>query len=137
MRTLPVKSLNPLLLDTLFFCLFLLLTACTAEKPAAAQAVGRYLQTLVDKDDTRLVTLVCPEYEIDALIEFDSFGLVETSLENVACEQTALEGDQATVVCQGSIQATYGTELRSFDLSQRTYTVIRSGEDWLVCGYTK
>ncbi|MFZ6026711.1 MAG: nuclear transport factor 2 family protein [Chloroflexota bacterium] len=121
----------------MFFFASLALAACTAQKPAAAQAVESYLQALVDKDDTRLVTLVCPDYEMDALIEFDSFGLVETSLEGVACQQMAIEGDQATVVCQGSIQATYGTELRSFDLSERTYTLARSGGDWLVCGYTK
>ena len=120
-----------------FFLVFLALAACTAQNPAAAQAVESYLQALVDKDDTRLVTLACPAYEMDALIEFDSFGLVETSLADIACEQVGIEGDQATVVCQGSIQATYGTELRSFDLSERTYTLTRSGGDWLVCGYTK
>lgn len=116
---------------------FLLFTACSSAQAPAAETVETYLQRLADKDETRLVTLTCPSYEMDALLEFDSFALVKTTLKGLACQQTALQENQATVVCQGSIEAAYGNEIRSFDLSQRTYTVIQSGGEWLVCGYTK
>ena len=124
-------------IKTFLLLAMLLLTACASAAPEPVQAVEDYLQTFVDKDDARLATLVCPEFEMDALIEYDSFGLVTTSLENLACQQTALNGDTATVVCQGSLQATYGNEKQSYDLSERTYTVVESGGEWLVCGYSR
>jgi hypothetical protein len=115
----------------------LLLAACGQSKPEPARAVEAYLQTFVDKDDARLVTLVCPDFEMDALIEYDSFGLVKTALEDLDCQQTALDGDTASVVCQGSLQATYGNEVQSYDLAERTYSVINPGDEWLVCGYSR
>jgi len=41
------------------------------------------------------------------------------------------------VICSGSIEASYGDEIRSFDLSERTYHLVQDGSDWLVCGYDR
>jgi len=51
----------------------LLLTACASRTAAPAKAVEDYLTALVAKDADRLPTLVCGDWEEDALIELDSF----------------------------------------------------------------
>lgn len=117
----------------------LALTACAASQtggdPAPVQALETYLQALANKDEARVSSMVCPEWEADALLEYDSFQAVETALEGLDCQQTGSEGDTALVNCQGKIQATYSNEVQEFDLSNRTYRMIRQGEDWQVCGF--
>jgi hypothetical protein len=113
----------------------ILLTACSSSNAdAPAQAVETYLNTLVAKDADRLPTLVCADWEEDALIELDSFQAVTPRLEDVACKQTGSDGDTALVDCTGKIIATYNDEDQELDLSVRTYEVIQQGGDWLVCG---
>jgi hypothetical protein len=125
----------------LFFGLFLvmvssmLLAACSlSANDAPAQAVEDYLNTLVAKDADRLPTLVCGDWEDDALIELDSFQAVTARLDNVACTQSGTDGDTALVDCTGKIVATYNNEDQELDLSVRTYQVVQEGGDWLVCG---
>jgi hypothetical protein len=110
-----------------------LLTACSSARHPAVVTVEDYLNALVDKDEARLVSLVCPEYEEEALLEFDSFSLVKTKLDGLACQAEAQDGF-ASVTCQGQILATYGTEDQQFDLSERLYQVEEKGGDWLICG---
>jgi hypothetical protein len=110
-----------------------LLSACAAAKHPAAVAVESYLQALVDKDEARLVSLTCPDFESDALLQLDSFSLVKTKLEGLDCQAQA-QDDTAQVTCQGQILATYGTEDQQFDLSEKTFQVVNQGGDWLVCG---
>ncbi len=111
------------------------LTACgPSASDAPAKAVEDYLNALVTKDADRLPTLVCGEWEEDALIELDSFQAVTASLENVSCTQTGTDGDTALVLCTGNIVASYNDEDQRLDLSVRTYQVIEQGGDWLVCG---
>jgi hypothetical protein len=113
----------------------LVLAACGASKTAApAKAVENYLTALVEKDAGRLPTLVCSDWEDDALIELDSFQAVTTRLEDVSCTQTGTDGDTALVNCTGNIVATYNNEDQKLDLSVRTYQVTQEGGDWLVCG---
>jgi hypothetical protein len=113
----------------------ILLTACSASNTdAPAKAVEDYLNALVAKDADRLPTLVCAEWEEDALIELDSFQAVTASLENVSCTQTGADGDTALVLCTGNIIASYNDEDQRLDLSVRTYQVIEESGDWLVCG---
>lgn len=115
--------------------LVLPLTACaTSNRNGPAKAVEDYLNTLVAKDADRLPTLVCGDWEEDALIELDSFQAVTARLEGMACEQIGTDGDTALVLCNGSIIATYNDEDQELDLSVRTYQVIQEGGDWLVCG---
>jgi hypothetical protein len=113
----------------------ILLAACSSTNAdAPAKAVEDYLNTLVAKDANRLPTLVCGDWEEDALIELDSFQAVTARLEGMACEQTGTDGDTALVLCGGSIIATYNDEDQELDLSVRTYQVVQEGGDWLVCG---
>ncbi|MEJ2759756.1 MAG: hypothetical protein P8046_14855 [Anaerolineales bacterium] len=120
---------------TLFLLISLSLGACSAGNNAAATTVESYLSALAEKDDALLVSYICPEFEFQALLEFDSFSIVKTQLKDVACQETNSQDGQVDVVCQGSIEAAYGNELRSFDLSRRTYHLIEQDGTWLVCGY--
>jgi len=111
------------------------LAACSSSNDdGAAKAVEAYLNALVAKDGDRLPTLVCGDWEEDALIELDSFQAVTARLENAACSQTGTDGDVALVNCTGNIVATYNDEDQQLDLSVRTYQVVQQGGDWLVCG---
>ena len=113
----------------------LMLAACSSSNAdAPAKAVEDYLNTLVAKDAERLPTLVCGDWEEDALIELDSFQAVTARLEGAACEQTGTDGDTALVLCNGKIIASYNDEDQELDLSVRTYQVVQEGGDWLVCG---
>ena len=112
-----------------------LITACSSSNSdAPAKAVEAYLNALVAKDENLLPTLVCGDWEEDALIELDSFQAVDVRLDNVACTQTGSDGDTTLVGCTGNIIATYNDEDQELDLSVRTYQVVQQGGDWLVCG---
>ena len=112
-----------------------LIAACSSSNSdASAKAVEAYLNALVAKDADLLPTLVCGDWEDDALIELDSFQAVTARLDNVACTQTGTDGETALVDCTGNIIATYNDEDQELDLSVRTYQVVQQGGDWLVCG---
>lgn len=112
-----------------------MITACSSSNgDAPVKAVESYLNALVAKDADLLPTLVCGDWEDDALIELDSFQAVEARLDNVACTQTGSDGDTALVDCTGNIVASYNGEDQQLDLSVRTYQVVQQGGDWLVCG---
>jgi hypothetical protein len=112
------------------------LAACSTSNNngAPAKAVENYLTALVEKDADRLSTLVCGEWEDDALIELDSFQAVTARLDGLACEQTGTDGETALVLCNGKIIASYNNEDQELDLSVRTYQVTQEGGNWLVCG---
>ena len=112
----------------------LLLTACASKIAAPVGAVEDYLNVLVEKDADRLPTLVCGDWEDEALIELDSFQAVTARLDNASCTQTGTDGDLALVNCTGNIIMSYGDEDQALDLSSRTYQVTQAGGDWLVCG---
>ena len=113
----------------------ILLTACSGSgDDAPAKAVESYLNALVAKDENRLPTLVCGDWEQDALIELDSFQAVTPRLDNAVCKQTGTDGDTALVSCTGKIIATYNNEDQEMDLSVRTYQVVQDNGDWLICG---
>ena len=112
----------------------IILTACASRNAAPAIAVEDYLNALVEKNADRLSTLVCGDWEEDALIELDSFQAVTARLEDAACTQTGTDGDTALVLCTGRIIASYNEEDQELDLSVRTYQVTREGGEWVVCG---
>jgi len=128
----PQKNHRILLL--VFFLIPLLITACAGGGDAPAQTVELYYQALVEKDQDRLVNLSCADYESMALLEFDSFLSVETTLEDVSCQTTNQEGESAWVICQGAIAASYEGEIREFPLSGQTYLVSKEAGEWRVCG---
>ena len=113
----------------------MLFAACSkSDSDAPAKAVENYLNALVAKDETRLQTLVCGDWEDQALIELDSFQAVTPRLDHASCKQTGTDGDTALVQCTGKIIATYNNEDQELDLSTRTYQVVQDNGDWLVCG---
>jgi len=111
-----------------------ILAACASNTDAPVKAVENYLNALVNKEADVLSTLVCGDWEEDALIELDSFQAVSARLEDVSCSQTGTDGDTALVLCTGNIVATYNDEDQQLDLSTRTYQVVQQSGDWLVCG---
>jgi hypothetical protein len=113
----------------------LFLTACASDNNnAPAKAVEDYLNALVAKDADRLPTLVCGDWEEDALMELDSLQAVAARLDNISCTQTGTDGDATLVNCTGKLITTYNEEDSELDLSVRTYQVVQQGGDWLVCG---
>jgi hypothetical protein len=114
----------------------LFLTACMPAQTPASLTVESYLQALSDKDEQAMLSMICPEFEFDALLEFDALAQVETELRGVSCQQIEADAEGTRVTCSGAITSTYGGELFNYELSGRTYTVIEDGEQWLVCGYT-
>jgi len=117
------------------FVLSLVLAACTSNASPAATAVEQYLTALVGKQSDTLSTLVCADWESQALMEMDSFGAVAPELKDMACEESGTEGDLTLVACTGQIVTTYNDEKSELDLSDWTYEVIQQNGVWLVCGY--
>jgi hypothetical protein len=101
----------------------------------AAHALSTYLQALVAKDEATLTLLSCADWEASALMELDSFQSVETSLEDLNCQQNGTDDESAVVVCAGKILTSYGDETQEYELSDRTYKMVKQGTEWLVCGY--
>lgn len=119
----------------LLFGLASFLTACGGGEHPAAAAMEAFVHALADKNEAQYVTLTCADYELDALLEYDSFGLVKTHIEGLDCQAVSVYGDTAEVTCQGEIVATYGNEDRTFELSERRYQVVKQDGQWLACGY--
>ena len=129
-----MRKFSLIMLIVLFTTMFLTACAAGGEKNAAAKAVQDYLNALVSKDENRLVTLSCKDWEDSALLEMDSFQAVTARLDGLACAQTGTDGNTALVVCQGKIISTYNNEDQELELSVRTYQVVQQGGEWLVCG---
>src|SRR5215204_695181 len=110
----------------------IILAACgSANTDAPAQAVEEYWNVIVAKDADRLPTLVCGDYEEEALTVLDSLQAVTARLDAMACTQTGTDGDSALVNCTGNLVLTYDAEDQNLDLSVFTYEVIEEGGDWL------
>lgn len=114
--------------------LFLAACGSSDKKDAPAKAVEDYLNVLVTKDENRLPSLVCGDWEQDAMLELDSLQAVTARLEDVSCKQTGSDGDTALVSCTGKLVTTYNNDNQDIDLSAQTYQVVQQGGDWLVCG---
>lgn len=115
--------------------LVLLALAACGQQDAPAQAVEDYLQTLVDKDADRLVTLSCADWEEQAIMEVDSFEAVSAELKDASCQTSGEDGDARLVSCTGTIVATYNDEQQELSLDRHTYHVVSEGGEWRMCGY--
>jgi len=129
-----MKKLTLLIFTILILIFFA--AGCRGKNTLAAQSVEEYFQAILEKDQSMLISNTCSSYEQTAMLDFNTFAIVETSLENFSCQTTGTYEDGLTVGCQGSIKASFGNEIRSFDLSNRIYQVIEENGNWLVCGHT-
>jgi hypothetical protein len=119
----------------LMLTLSILLSACGASASGGATtAVEGYITALATKDQAALISNSCADWEDDALIELDSFALVEVTVDGMSCTEAGTDGEKTLVDCQGTFQMSYGGEPQELDLSARTYEVIEQGGNWLVCG---
>ncbi len=120
----------------LFILLSIILVACASPSAnaGASQAVENYLTALAAKEQAPLITNVCADWEDDALIELDSFALLELTLDNMACTESGNDGNTTLVNCTGTMQMSYNGEPQQLDLSTRTYEVINQNGEWLICG---
>ncbi|GEM_PF-655018 len=100
--------------------------------PAAA-AVERYLLAKVAGDGERLRDVLCSEMESLFEREVLSFSGVEASVDGMVCRRDeGGDSTHVTVTCEGSINAVYGTESRSFPLT--TYRAVEEDGAWRWCG---
>ena len=121
-------------------CAFLVLSGCSTAQPTqvspAVQTLENYLKALADKNDTAYAQLICPDWEMDAFLEYDAYQGVKTSLSNLACSQTGEQDGFTLVTCQGKLSLSYQSEQQEVDLSQRSYRLIQKNETWQVCGFS-
>lgn len=112
-----------------------LLFACTGTADAPASAVEMYYDALVERDEPRFLSFTCADWEINALLEYDSFRNVSSELVDFECQTVETEDGFAQVQCAGFISASYGEEIREFLMSDRVFTVINEQGEWRMCGY--
>ena len=124
------------LMMSLSILLIILLAGCGSNQDRAAQSVEDYFQAIIEKNETFLLSKTCASYEMEALMDFNTFVMVETSMKDFSCQTAGEIDNQVQVRCQGSIRALFGDEIRSFDLSKRIYQMSEEDGTWLVCGHT-
>ncbi len=121
---------------TLFVLLFLLvltLSACAGNSNDAALATVENYMAAVEAQDADAISLYVTEgWTTMAVLEVDSFAAVSPVIHDLNCAVTNEVDNGVEVVCDGYIETTYGNEQREIDLSNRTYTVIQEGGEWLV-----
>lgn len=118
----------------LFTVVTLLILAGCNFSDMGGKTVEAYLNALVNGDREQMVLLTCEDFQKEAMLEFDSFQGVKSSLDNVKCKQVESKDGNILVTCSGNILATYGNEVQKFDLSNQTYHIIQDEQEWLICG---
>ena len=120
----------------LFVIAAVLLAACGGQSSAgAADATYAYLDALANKDKDTVVSLTCKDWEEQAMLEVDALMSVGAQLNNVICSQVGEDGEDALVVCSGTLDLTYNDEIRAIELDKRTYTLTMEDGQWRVCSY--
>jgi len=82
-----------------------------------------------------VLNLACKAWEEQASLEVDALLSVGAELNNVQCQIEKEEGDYTLVKCSGLLDLTYDDEIRSIDLSKRTYYMQMEDGQWRVCSY--
>lgn len=108
-----------------------------SDPEAPAKAVEKYLETRISKDSEAFAGTYCADFESTAITEFDSFGAVEATLEDMVCTVDSLEDGQATVTCTGNVEVVYdGENNNTLDLARVPYTAAQEDGEWKMCGYS-
>jgi len=103
---------------------------------APANAIGMYLEARISKDTQTFTGTFCADFEFDALTEFDSFGAVDATLENMTCATDTIYEDQAKVSCSGIMDVVYDGETNNtMDLARFEYIATLEDGEWKMCGY--
>jgi hypothetical protein len=115
----------------------ILLVGCSSATEQASDAVLNYYNALVNTtENTSVSNLVCADFEAQAQVDADSFGLVEAELRNARCEVTNETDVRADVRCEGTINVTYDGESNTLmDFSDYVFVVEKEDNQWLMCGY--
>ena len=120
----------------IFLLSFLVISSAgCSSKTDPAQTVVQYLDALENQDADAAVALACADWEEQARLQVDSFLSVGVTLNNVQCQTSSQGDEEALVNCTGSIDMTYDEEVRSIDLSTRTYTLGYQSGEWLICNF--
>ena len=123
----------------LLFIVGALIAGCAQESSdpqAPAKAIENYVTAQVNKDSEAFATTFCAAYESDAMTEFDSFGAVDATIQDMTCEAGEITDGTATVTCTGSIDIVYdGENNRTLDLSRIPYSAVQEDGEWKMCGY--
>ena len=121
---------------TFIFLFAFLATACGGGGESGAAAVAEeYVRALAGKDKAVITNLSCNEWEESAILEIDGLLSVDAEVSELSCGVTGTDGDSTLVVCNGSLDLTYNDEIRSIDLSRRTYYLQENDGQWQVCEY--
>lgn len=114
----------------------IILTGCviSAESDASSATIT-YLTALAGKDKPAVANLSCKSWEEQAALEVDALLSVGAELDSVECSVTGEEDPYTLVNCQGGLNLTYGDEVRTIDLSRRTYYMLEEDGQWRVCSY--
>ncbi|NWF64725.1 MAG: hypothetical protein HXY38_10510 [Chloroflexi bacterium] len=122
-------------LTILMLALSILPAACgSSASGGATTAVEGYITALATKDQAALISNSCADWEDDALIELDSFALVEVTIDGMSCAEAGTDGEVTLVNCTGMLNMSYNGEPQSLNLADRIYEVIEQDGNWLVCG---
>ena len=114
----------------------LLFNACSNQTAQGSSGVTLdYLTALASKDKVILTNLSCKLWEEQAVLEADALLSVGAALNNVQCQVAGEEDNFQLVKCSGSLDLTYKDEIRSIDLSLRTYYMALEDGQWRVCSY--
>jgi hypothetical protein len=123
----------------LLIALTVIIAGCAQESSdpqAPAKAVEKYLEARMSKDSDAFAGTFCADFESDALIDFDSFGAVEATLEDMVCEVGTISEGTANVTCTGSLKTVYnGEDSRTLDLARFPYVATQDDGEWVMCGY--
>jgi hypothetical protein len=119
------------------YLLVVLLAACSSggSENGPAAAIESYNRALVAKDENGMINLSCADWEESARNELNSFGAVTPTIRDLSCTEQGEENGYTLVTCEGVIDADYGNEVLSIQLSDRTYRTVEEGGEWRMCGY--
>ena len=124
-----------LLIAIVWLMLGIILAGCSGDQALAAESVETFFQAILEKDEALFRSAIYSDYESVAMMDFTSFAIVDTRIDNFSCVAEGETDGQVSVRCQGNLQANFGNEMRSFDLSSRIYQVVEENGQWQVCGH--
>jgi hypothetical protein len=114
-----------------------LLVAGCAQDKGPQDAVETFLKAMLDGDQDKAFSVVCPEWEARAAVELDAFSGVSGKLEGLACKEAGKDesGEFTLVTCQGKMVLDYRGEERERSLEGTNYLTQKIDGEWKVCGY--